>query len=144
MKFVVLDASIAAKWYISESDSDAAQKLLDSEFLFLAPDIFFVEVAGAVIRQHREYKQLSKDDVLLATEDLLRMGIETVSSAILLSRSVDISLALGHPIKDCFYVALAERWQTILVTADLQLHDKVKKSEWAKFVTSLANVDEIV
>jgi predicted nucleic acid-binding protein len=40
MKLVVLDASVSIKWYIMEDDSELAQKLLDSELLFLAPDLF--------------------------------------------------------------------------------------------------------
>jgi predicted nucleic acid-binding protein len=144
MKFVVLDANVSVKWYIAEQDSDLAQKLLESEFLFLAPDIFLVEVVGALIRQHREYRQISKEDLLSATEDLLRIGIETISSAILLGRAVEISLAVGHPIKDCLYLALAERWQTVVVSADNKFVDKISQSEWAKHVTLLANVDQIV
>jgi predicted nucleic acid-binding protein len=144
MKFVVLDASIAMKWYIREDDSDSAQGILDSEVLFLAPDILFVEVAGALIRQNRVYKQISKDDVLVAVDHLLRLGIEAVSSVILLGKAVEISLALGHPIKDCFYVALAERWKTVLVTADLQLYDKLKKSKWAASATTLADVSGLI
>ena len=144
MKFVVLDASIAMKWYIREDDSDSAQGILDSEVLFLAPDILFVEVAGALIWQNRVYKQISKDDVLVAVDHLLRLGIEAVSSVILLGKAVEISLALGHPIKDCFYVALAERWKTVLVTADLQLYDKLKKSKWAESATTLADVSGLI
>ena len=102
------------------------------------------KVVDALIRQHREYRQISKEDLLAATEDLLRIGIETVSSAILLSRAVEISLALGHPIKDCLYLALAERWQTVLVSADRKLVEKIGLSEWAKHATSLANIDQMV
>jgi predicted nucleic acid-binding protein len=75
---------------------------------------------------------------------LLQLGIESVSSEIVLSRAVDISMALGHPIKDCLYLALAERWQTVLVTADLKLVGKANASVWANFVTSLSNVEEII
>jgi predicted nucleic acid-binding protein len=44
MKYVVLDASVAAKWYVREADSDAAEKLFESNLQFIAPDIFLAEV----------------------------------------------------------------------------------------------------
>lgn len=39
MKFLFLDASVVVKWYVNEEQSDRAQQLLDSEYLFLAPDL---------------------------------------------------------------------------------------------------------
>jgi hypothetical protein len=41
MKFVVIDASVAVKWYVAEDESERAVALLDAdEILFLAPDYF--------------------------------------------------------------------------------------------------------
>lgn len=144
MRLVVLDASVAIKWYIRENDSDAAQKLLDSDVMFFAPDLFLAEVVGALIRQHREYRQLTKDDVRLAIEDVLRVGIEMVPSRVLLPRAAEIAIELGHPVRDCFYLALAERWDTVMITADVQFLAKAGRSEWAKHITSLTNVGEII
>lgn len=72
------------------------------------------------------------------------MGIEAISTGVLLERAAEISIALGHPMQDCFYLALAERWDTILVTADEQFAARVKNSQWADRITSLARIDEIV
>lgn len=144
MTFVVLDASVAIKWYVREDGSDDAQKLLDSDVLFLARDLLFVEVSAALLRQHREYGQLSGADVRQAIEDILRLGIETVSSSVLLVRAVELSLALGHPVRDCFYIALAERQRIVFVTADKQLIRKTDKSEWAGVTLPLERIGDIV
>lgn len=144
MKFLVLDANVAVKWYIRETESDLAQQLLDSEYLFIAPDLLYAEVASALTRQHRENSQISAEDVRLAASDIVALGIETVSTGVLLERAVAISLALGHPVKDCFYLALAERWETVLVTADLQFVEKIRNSDWAERITTLAKIGEIV
>jgi predicted nucleic acid-binding protein len=144
MKFLVLDASVVVKWYVNEDQSDRAQQLLDSEYLFLAPDLFYAEVGSALTRQYRVHSQISADDLRLALSDLIAMGIEAVSTGVLLERASEISIALGHPMQDCFYLALAERWDTILITADAQFVAKVKNSPWADRITSLAQIDEIV
>lgn len=144
MKFLVLDASVAVKWYVNEEESGRAQQLLDSDYLFLAPDLIYAEVGSALTRQHRLHGQISADDLHLALRDLVGMGIEVLSTGVLLERAAEISIALGHPMQDCFYLALAERWDTILVTADAQFVEKVKNSPWADRITSLAQIDEIV
>lgn len=144
MRFLALDASVVVKWYINEAQSDLAQRLLDSENLFISPDLMYAEVGSALTRQHRLYNQITADDLREALADLVALGIETVSTGVLLERATDMSLALGHPIQDCFYLALAERWNTVLVTADEQFAAKAKNSPWADHIASLAQVDEIV
>src|SRR5215203_1551749 len=131
MSVVVLDASVAAKLYVREPDSDLAQSLLDREFNFLVPDIFFSEVANAIRKQHREHGQLDAASVRLAIDDLLMIGAEPVTSPVLLPRSLEIALSLNHSIYDGLYLALAERVQTVLVTADMRLVRKAKESQWA-------------
>jgi predicted nucleic acid-binding protein len=144
MKFVVLDASVATKWYVKENDSDRAQQLIDRGLLFLVPDIFFAEVANAIRKQHREDGQLDAESVRLAVDDLLVVGIEPVSSTILLSRAVEIALAIGHSTYDCLYVALAERWNLDFVTADSRFRRKLSGSPWERRAILLAEVDQIV
>lgn len=79
MSIVVLDASVAAKFYVRERDSELAQALVDREFNFLVPDIFFSEVANAIRKQHREDGQLDAASVRLAIDDLLMIGAEPVT-----------------------------------------------------------------
>lgn len=144
MRLLVLDASVAIKWYVPEDDSDKADSLLDGRVLFFAPDLFFVEVAGALIRQHREYAQLSEQDVRRAIDNVLRVGVETIPSASLVSHAVGLSLQMHHPVRDCFYLALAERWESVMVTADQQLLEKARRAGLEKYVIALANVGEIL
>jgi predicted nucleic acid-binding protein len=144
MSLIVLDASVAAKWYVRENDSERAQALIDRGLLFAAPDIFFAEVANALRKQHREDGQLDAASVRLAVDDLLRVGVESVSSSILLQRATEISLTLNHPVYDCLYLCLAERRNTVVVTADKKLCGRVGGSEWAHCIVFLADAEKIV
>jgi predicted nucleic acid-binding protein len=143
MKFVILDACVAVKWYVRENDSERAQQLIDEGLLFLVPDIFFSEVANALRKHCQEDRQLDAASVRLAVDDLLVIGIEPVSSTVLLPRATEIALALAHPIYDCLYLALAERWSIPFVTADERFCQKLAGSERERHAILLAAIDQI-
>jgi predicted nucleic acid-binding protein len=118
MRFVVVDASVAVKWYVNEVGSEQAIALLDEDdLLFLAPDIFLAEVVNALLRQRRE-GQLDDQALDKALSDIHFSAPELVSTNRLMGRAAGLARALAHPIYDCLYLALAERWDTVLVTAD--------------------------
>jgi predicted nucleic acid-binding protein len=118
MKWVV-DASVAAKWLAPEPDSPWAEALLDDELI--VPDLLFAEVANILWK-----KQLRGDMDIAATQMgarwLLQVPLEVHDSAGLLADALDLALQLRHPAYDCFYLALAQRVDAPLVTADRRLH----------------------
>ncbi len=120
MKYV-LDASVAIKWVLPEADSAKALSLRDDYgkgiHELLAPDIFKVEAAHALTRAERRKVLLQGEAInrmvlLMQTRPLLR----PFSS--LLPRAMDISSQQQIGVYDCLYVALAEREQCKVVTAD--------------------------
>jgi predicted nucleic acid-binding protein len=120
MRFVVIDASVAVKWYVAENDSEKAVALLDADnLLFLAPDIFLAEVVNALLRQRRN-GQLTKEALERALGDLTFSAPELIASTRLIDRAAALPQTLAHPVYDCLYLALAERWETVLVTADIE------------------------
>lgn len=50
---LVLDANIAAKWFISEAGSEAALVLLNPEYQLHAPDFFILEMESIICKWHR-------------------------------------------------------------------------------------------
>jgi predicted nucleic acid-binding protein len=48
----------------------------------------------------------------------------------LASRAFEIAAELRHPVYDCFYLALAEREEASLVTADRRLIGRLAGSRW--------------
>lgn len=120
MKYV-LDASVAVKWVLPEADSAKALSLRDDYrkgiHQLLAPDIFKVEAAHALTRAERR-------KILLQGEAINRMVLLMQSRPLLrpfsslLPRAMDISSQQRIGVYDCLYVALAEREQCKIVTAD--------------------------
>lgn len=50
---LVVDASVAVKWFYPETDSDKAEKLLFSGKKLVAPEIIRIKVAAALTRLFR-------------------------------------------------------------------------------------------
>lgn len=127
MTSLVIDASVAVKWYVREVGSDKAVLLLaDSQYEFLAPDIFHAEVVNALLRQARE-GQLPEDALASALTDIGKAVPRLVASSEVMERATGLARALDHPIYDCLYLALAEANDTVLVTADAEFVSRCRK-----------------
>jgi predicted nucleic acid-binding protein len=124
---LVLDASVAIKLYIAEPDSDLALAVVAGDADFTAPQLFFAEVGQALLRHHRE-RRLSWLQLDFALLDLTRKVMAPVGDAVLLRRAISIAQILTHRLHDCFYVALAERTDCELLTADEALAGKMRRS----------------
>ena len=117
MKLVV-DASVAVKWFVDERGADRAAALQGQSLC--APDLIFAEVGNALWRLQRQ-KVLSAADYSQAV-DGLRVAPLTVAPLVeLLPSAAKLAVELDHPLYDCFYLALAMREGCPLVTADQRL-----------------------
>lgn len=124
---LVVDASVAIKWYVREAGSEKAVRLLADERLgFVAPDIFYPEVVNALLRQARE-GQLSDEALEAALADMRKTLPRLVRSSDLIDRAARFARILAHPIYDCLYLALAEASGTVLLTADAEFVSRCRK-----------------
>lgn len=122
MKAFVVDASIAAKWYLPEAHGAAAQRLLDPSRRLLAPDLLFPEVGNVL------WKRVLKGEVGERKAVEILSALEAVPLQIWESRSLmPVALEIGcrsrSTIYDSLYVALAMVARCPLVTADRGLYD---------------------
>jgi predicted nucleic acid-binding protein len=116
----VVDASVAVKWVIPEVLSDLADRVRDGAEDVLAPDLLLVEVANALWRKTTA-REISAREADGAFALVRRSGIDLRPAGPLLPRAMDLARRLGHPVYDCVYLALAEREEATLVTADQRL-----------------------
>ena len=120
----VLDASVAIKTVLPEQDSDKAVAL-KNDFVnqlheFVAPDVFPIEVAHAISRAGRR-GILKPAEGTQALRDILQILLDLHVSLTLLPRAFEISSQLRIGVYDCLYLALAERENIPLITADQRL-----------------------
>ena len=124
---IIVDASIATKWFLPEADGDAAQALVDDGHKLAAPSLVRFEVTSAILRRVRQGK-LSEQKAREACRDweaMLREGhLELLPAEDLLEEAVDLAIALRHPPVDCLYVAAARRHSAELITADRKLFER--------------------
>lgn len=114
---LVVDASVAVKWaVVEEGHSDAiALALIDHEFL--VPDFMFVEAGNALWKKVTR-QEISKEQAMLAADEIRIAFSDLLPTVELSKRSLEIALELNHPIYDCVYLAAAETFDAIVVTAD--------------------------
>ncbi len=130
---LVVDASIACKWFVEEVGSDDAELLLSSGEVLLAPDLIVPEVCNAMAKKLRA-GELTSDQANRAIEALPGFIDNLCPSIRLGVRSLAIAEVLGHPVYDCFYLALAEFNDTNLITADARLRQRLVGTDWAERV----------
>lgn len=135
----VVDASIAIKWVIPEVLSDAANRLRDGEDEFLAPDLLLVEVANALWKKTKT-EEISAREADAALDLVGQSGIDLHPTGPLLPRAMEVARRLDHPVYDCVYLALAEREQTALVTADQRLLRRLSSRRFGVSVVDLRTI----
>jgi predicted nucleic acid-binding protein len=136
---LVIDASVAAKWFLNdEHDVDLAVKIL-AEFLagtieLHAPQNFTNEVCGLVSRASRQVPQrISKDDAVEAVRELFRLDIQIAeTNEQECVNAMNMSIDFSKTFYDMLYVNLAELLDCQWCTSD----DKVRKSSPAAFPTT--------
>ncbi len=127
MSPVVVDASVAAKWFLpaaGETLSNEALELLrrytDGRVRFIVPDLFWAELANILwkaVRQGRGTKAFA--DAAIA--EMKGRNFPTVPSLTLLDEAFLIATTFDRTVYDCLYVALAMTAQAQFVTADEKL-----------------------
>ena len=126
---IVVDASVAVKWFIPETGSDKAETLLYNTERLFAPEIIRLEVAGAISRLYR-MDVIQHDDAMDLCQEwsrFIKQGAMALSSVNTdYHRAVDLSIELKHPIADCLYLAVAERLKIPVFTADKAMADQAK------------------
>ena len=122
---VVVDASVAVLWTLTQRKSEQAAALQGEDEL-IAPSLIVAEVGNAI------WKTVRRGD-LPAREGgtAIEIALGPISALIpmeeLRTRALALAIELDHPIYDCFYLALAERERVPFVTADERLMKKVKR-----------------
>jgi len=130
---VVVDASVAVRWFIDVPGSEKAYRLIKNEEGIVAPDLVMAETASALWKAVR----FAGLELATATEAIAAAFDELVSARTLADRALAIALELRHPVYDCFYLALAQVRGSRLVTADDRLLRVCARTRFAKLMRSL-------
>lgn len=125
MSAVVVDASVAVKWFLPELHAKAARKLLSERGNLLAPDLIWSEV-GNTLWKKVQRGELTAEVARGIVREFQHFPLETPASKGLLEAAFDIAERFRITVYDSLYVALALNRGCALVTADRKLYDVFK------------------
>jgi predicted nucleic acid-binding protein len=127
----VVDAGVAIKWYVPESDDAEARRFLDPGFELHVPELFFPEFGSIVWKKARVLKvpEMTAAEGLAAIRLLLGVVLTPHPMAPLLEAAYEIAAGPSRPtVYDCCYLVLAEALGCRLVTADRAFYNALKAS----------------
>jgi predicted nucleic acid-binding protein len=133
---LVVDASVALRWYVEAQGSEEAIALLEGEDVMIAPDLVVAEVANAAWKLARR-REISPEHGSRIAAAVSSAFARTVPASSLIGRAYRMASALEHPVYDCLYLSLAESESAQMVTADSRLIETVMGSSWEKRVRPL-------
>ena len=125
----VLDASVAVRWVVAERGSEEAAALLGRPVGWLAPRLMLTEAAEALRRKAAgaELDVTLAAQALAALVDCVEGGlIHLADDETLLPVALMLANGLEQRLRDCLYLALAEREGASIATADAGLASLAK------------------
>jgi predicted nucleic acid-binding protein len=146
-KSLVLDTSVALKFYLPEEEHEEAVGLLEAAEAgaaeLLAPGTILPEGFNAIAQQRRR-GLLDEEDATGAWEKLLAAPVYTYAVEDLIERAAAIANETGAIIYDALFIALAEDSQTTVITADDKLLKTLKGTEYASLARSLREIGSLI
>ena len=134
---LVIDASVAFKWFAAEVDRDKALALLGGGETLIAPDLVVSEVLSALWKAAR-IGFMTERQAHESLQPLERAFGRLVPSLTLAKRAAKVAFSLDYPVYDAFYIALAEQERCAMITADERLLRKIRGTGFSKQVRKLA------
>jgi predicted nucleic acid-binding protein len=135
---LVVDASVAIKWFAPEVLSPEAESLLDGGDALFAPDLLLLE-CGNIIWKKVRLGELARADGDAALAVLRSGPIDLLDTRPLVERALQLAHELKHPVYDCVYLAVAEAVDAMLVTADRRFFDRCWSSKMRGRIAWLAD-----
>ena len=126
---VVLDSSVAVKWFSAEKGTERALEVRDGHvrgrISLLAPDLIVYEIANAL----RFRPGFDEQTVARAVEDLLDLQMDLLTpSRELIIRCSQLAFRFQITIYDSCYLGLGELMGTKVLTSDKRFFDRAKGS----------------
>ena len=125
---IVIDASVAVKWFVLEPGTAEAEMLFQADDERAAPEHILIEVGQALLRQHFA-GLITVDHCRPALEQIPRLA-RLFRTEALAADALEIAASARCSIYDAVYVAAADRWDASVVTADAKLVQQLAGSPW--------------
>mgnify|MGYP001819520434 FL=1 len=127
---LVIDASVAIKWYLLEIHAGAALEYLDERFTLIVPELFFAEF-GNILWKKSRLGEISIAEAHGILDEIERVPLQQHDIHSLLKPAFELATVHNSSVYDCVYLALAVTGGCQMVTADRKFFDKVVSGEYS-------------
>lgn len=139
---VVVDASIAIKWYVDEVHTSDAEQLIDGRFELHAPELILSEFGNIL------WKKCRNDDLdeIVAMSAIASIGSQSInlhSHAALLRPAFVGAQETGQSVYDWTYLALAISLDCKFVTADRKFYIGLRKTKFRERTVWVENIQTL-
>ncbi|MFQ5740398.1 MAG: type II toxin-antitoxin system VapC family toxin [Acidobacteriota bacterium] len=139
MSLFVIDASVAAKWFVEEEYGQAALSILDESNQLHAPDFLLLEMDSIICKWTRRGLVTPEEGSDLR-DALRRYPIQHHPFMLFLDSAFAFANQTAQSIYDCLYVALAPLLKAKVVTADRRLYEGLKKGPLKEHVVWIGDM----
>jgi predicted nucleic acid-binding protein len=137
---VVIDASVAVKWFLPEEFSANARMLLAADYQLLAPDLLWAEL-GNVLWKRQRRGELGQETARRLLRDFSRLPIEFHAADRWTEAALDLAMRQGVTVYDGLYLALAAGNECRVVTADRRLYEARQAGALAGALSWVEDID---
>jgi predicted nucleic acid-binding protein len=127
---IVLDASVAIKWFLREPETDralaVARNLFAGTEVALVPELFYYEVFSVVVRKHQDPSGWAAG----GWPWLMRVPLKRLSLDASLAAAMEVFVKAGLTGYDAAYAALARQYGAAWMTFDDRAAGKLGSPEW--------------
>ena len=124
---LVVDASVAAKWFLPEVHSEDALRLLETPYRLLVPDLLYSEV-GNTLWKRVVNSEITGEQAVEIIGVLESLPLASFPARPLTAAALDIACRTGRTVYDSVYIALATQQNCRLVTADRRFYNALSKT----------------
>ena len=125
---VVVDASVAAMWFLPEPHSESAALLLDAKCELIAPDLMRLEVANALLKAARR-GVIDFADAVAALTRLSAPSVRFERAGPYVEPAFEVAERHGGSVYDGTYIALAKAFSAVVATNDMDLAKTARSAE---------------
>ncbi|HET6385007.1 MAG TPA: type II toxin-antitoxin system VapC family toxin [Armatimonadota bacterium] len=136
---LVVDASVAVKWFLREVYSDEARRLLTFEQRLHVPALLFPEFGNVLWKRVRR-AELAAEEAIRIIETLTKLPLTVHPARSLVAAALEIACESGRTVYDSTYLALAIQQQSRLVTADERFFNALRHTALAPYLCWVRDV----
>lgn len=133
MKDVVIDASVAFKWFVWEDGSEEALQLLDEISAFHAPNIFLMELDAILSRKVRK-REMKIADAIEKWNQIRDLPYLLIPYPDIEEFTFRLSTEFSITLYDATYLATAVDKESTLYTSDRRLSNGLSTTPFSKYV----------